>query len=443
MFNNLQNRFDKIIHTLKGYGKISDINIAKTLKEIRTALIEADVNLNIANNFIKKIKEKSLGTKVMSSINPNQLIIKIIHDELINLMGKKSCGIKLNKNINIILIVGLQGSGKTTFSAKIAKFLKNKNNKNPLLVSVDTYRPAAIEQLKLLGIQAHISVFNNKNNNQLNICQDALNYAILNHHDVIIIDTAGRLSVDKIMMEEIKNIHNIVQPSETLFIIDSMIGQDAVYTATTFYNTLKFDGMVLTKLDGDTKGGVALTISSIIPKPIKFISMGETLESIDIFYPERMADRILGMGDVVSLVEKAQEQFNEKQIKNIYNKITSNKFGFDDLLIHINKIKKMGSIKDLLSMIPGISKYVENISTKDDIFKITESVILSMTPYERKNPNIININRKKRISKGSGISLDKINKILKQYNKIKEMTKIIENFDQNNLIKNFFNKKKL
>lgn len=442
MFDNLQDRLNKAFHILKGHGKISEINIAETLKEVRKALINADVNFKIANNFINVVKEKSLGMNVISSINPSQLIIKVIHDELIKLMGNYSFNIDLSKKNNIILIIGLQGSGKTTFSAKIASFIKRKYEKEPLLVAADIYRPAAVDQLELLGNKINIPVFSIKNSkDSVYISEKSIEKANIENKNVIIIDTAGRLSIDKLMMNEISNIYNKINPTETLFVVDSMTGQDAINTAKNFYDIIKYDGIVLTKLDGDTKGGVALTISSIIPKPIKFVSFGEQIDSIEIFHPERMAKRILGMGDVVSLVERAQEQFDEKQLKNIYKKISKNKFGYDDLLTQINQIKKMGNIKELVAMIPGMYNISKNINDQnDDIFKNIESIIYSMTPYERKNPKILSNSRKLRISKGSGISIEKINKNIKQFSKIRDMMKLFQNSEEKNIFKNFFKK---
>lgn len=444
MFDSLHNRLNKAFHILKGHGKISEINIAETLKEVRRALIHADVNFKVANNFINVVKEKSLGKNVIHSINPNQLIIKIIHDELVNLMGRYSFDIDLNKKTNIILIIGLQGSGKTTFAAKIASFIRKKKEKESLLVAADIYRPAAIDQLILLGNKINIPVFNIKNsNNSIDISKKSLEYAKIENKNVIIIDTAGRLSIDKIMMNEIQNIYSEINPTETLFVVDSMTGQDAINTAKDFYNIIQYDGIVLTKMDGDTKGGVALTISSIIPKPIKFISFGEKIDSIEIFHPERMAKRILGMGDVVSLVERAQEQFDEKELKNIYKKISKNQFGYDDLLKQIHQIKKMGNIKDLVAMIPGMYNISKNISDQNnDIFNKIESIIHSMTPYERKNPKILSNSRKLRISKGSGISIEEINKNIKQFSKIRDMMKLFQNSEGKNFLKNFILNKK-
>lgn len=442
MFDNLQDRLNKAFHILKGHGKISEINVAETLKEVRRALINADVSFKIANNFINIVKEKSLGMNVISSINPSQLIIKVIHDELIKLMGNYSFDIDLSKKNNIILIIGLQGSGKTTFSAKIASFIKNKYKKEPLLVAADIYRPAAIDQLELLGNKINVPVFSIKNTkDSVYIAEKSIEKATIENKNVIIIDTAGRLSIDKIMMNEISNIYNRINPTETLFVVDSMTGQDAINTAKNFYDIIKYDGIVLTKLDGDTKGGVALTISSIIPKPIKFVSFGEKIDSIEIFHPERMVKRILGMGDVVSLVERAQEQFDEKQLKNIYNKISKNKFGYDDLLKQISQIKKMGNIKELVAMIPGMYNISKNINDQnDDVFKNIESIIHSMTPYERKNPKILSNSRKLRIAKGSGISVEEINKNIKQFSKIRDMMKLFQNSEEKNIFKNFFKK---
>lgn len=440
MFDNLQNRLNKAFHILKGHGKISEINIAESLKEVRRALIHADVNFKIANNFINIVKKQALGMNVISAIHPNQLIIKIIHDELVKLMGGDFIDIELNKEINIILIIGLQGSGKTTFAAKLASFIKKKKGKEPLLIAADIYRPAAIEQLELLGQQIDIPVFSIKNsNNILDIIKTAISQATKSNKKVIIIDTAGRLSIDQFMMNEIHNIYTEIHPTETLFIVDSMTGQDALNTAQNFYDKIQYDGIVLTKLDGDNKGGVALTIRSIIPKPIKFISYGEKIDSIEIFHPERMAKRILGMGDVVALVERAQEQFDETQLKKIYKKISKNQFGYDDLLKQIHQIKKMGNIKDLVAMIPGMYNISKNINHQNqDIFKNIEAIIYSMTPEERSNPKILSNSRKHRIAQGSGLSIEEINKNIKQFIKIKDMMKLIQNSEGKNILKNFF-----
>ena len=422
MFDNLQEQIDRAFHLLKGRGKITEINIAGTLKEIRRALLNADVNFTVVKEFINKIKEKALGQKVLTSLQPKQLMIKIVHDELVQLMGGQDIGIDFSKTPTIILIVGLQGSGKTTFSGKLAHFLARKWNKKPILVAADIYRPAAIEQLKVLGGKIQVPVFTlEENKNPVEITRKALEYARINLHDVMIIDTAGRLTVDEVMMKEIKAIHVHIHPNETLFVVDSMMGQDAVNTAKDFNEAINYQGVVLTKLDGDTRGGVALSIRNVVNKPIKFISNGEKLQEIDIFYPKRMADRILGMGDVVSFVEKAHEQFDKEQAKKLHKKIAKNDFNFDDFLKQIQKIKKMTNMKDLLGMIPGIGNISKNIDLKEDTFKQIEAIIYSMTLKERKHPKIIDMNRKNRIAKGSGTSIKEVGNVLKEFRKMSQL----------------------
>ncbi|WP_103326658.1 signal recognition particle protein [Bacteroidetes bacterium endosymbiont of Geopemphigus sp.] len=422
MFDNLQEQLDRAFHILKGRGKITEINIAETLKEVRRALLNADVNFKVAKEFTNKIKEKSLGQKVLTSLQPGQLIIKIVHDELVQLMGGQNVGIDFSKTPTVVLIAGLQGSGKTTFSGKLAHFLESKKHKKPLLVAADVYRPAAIEQLKVLGGQIQVPVFTlEESKNPLEITEKALDYGRVHFHDVVIVDTAGRLAVDEVMMKEIKAIHEQIHPDETLFVVDAMTGQDAVNTAKAFNESLNYQGIVLTKLDGDTRGGAALSIRSVVNKPIKFISNGEKLQAIDIFYPERMANRILGMGDVVSLVEKACEQFDEEQAKKLYKKIAKNNFSFDDFLKQIQQIKKMGNMKDLLGMIPGLGKMTKNIDLKEDTFKQTEAIIYSMTLKERKYPKIIDMGRKKRIAKGSGTSIKEVERLLKQFGQMSQL----------------------
>ncbi|XOD68529.1 MAG: signal recognition particle protein [Flavobacteriales bacterium AspAUS03] len=437
MFDNLQDKLDKALHILKGRGKITEINVAETLKEVRRALIDADVSFKTAKEFTNTVKEKALGQKVITAINPSQLMIKILHDELTTLMGGENIDIDLSADPTIILIAGLQGSGKTTFSAKLAQLLKNKRQKRPLLVAADIYRPAAIDQLKVLGAKIDVPVFAlEANQDPIDIAQKAIAQAKIQKNNTIIIDTAGRLAVDEAMMDEIKRIHRSTNPTETLFVVDAMTGQDAVNTAKSFHDVLHFDGVVLTKLDGDTRGGAALTIRSVVKKTIKFISTGENIEALDSFHPERMADRILGMGDVVSLVERAQEQFDKKETRQIYKKIAKSQFGFDDFLKQIQQIKKMGSMKDLLRMIPGMRKMIKNIDIEDDTFKQTEAIIYSMTPYERQNPKIIDINRRKRIAKGAGIPIEEVNRLLKQFSEMGKMMKRMQNHSGQQIMKN-------
>ena len=427
MFNNLSEKLDKALHTLKGHGKISEINVAETLKEVRRALLDADVNFKIAKEFTKTVQEKALGQNVLTTLNPGQLMVKLVKDELTELMGGENVGINLGGSPTVILMSGLQGSGKTTFSGKLANFLKNKKNKNVLLVGCDVYRPAAINQLQVVGEQIGVEVYAEvENKNPVEISKNAIAHAKANGKNVVIIDTAGRLAVDEAMMNEISDIHKAINPQETLFVVDSMTGQDAVNTAKAFNDILNFDGVVLTKLDGDTRGGAALSIKSVVDKPIKFIGTGEKMDAIDIFYPDRMADRILGMGDVISLVERAQEQYDEEEARKLQKKIAKNQFGFDDFLNQIQQIKKMGSMKDLMGMIPGAGKALKDVEIDDDAFKGIESIIHSMTPSERSEPATINSSRKKRIAKGSGTTIQEVNQLMKQFNQMSKMMKMMQ-----------------
>ncbi|MFK8295321.1 signal recognition particle protein [Capnocytophaga canimorsus] len=427
MFDNLSEKLDKALHVLKGHGQITEINVAETLKEVRRALLDADVNYKIAKDFTNKVKEKALGQNVLTNLHPGQLMIKIVKDELTELMGGDAAGVNLSGNPSIILMSGLQGSGKTTFSGKLANFLKNKKHKKPLLVACDVYRPAAIDQLHIVGEQIGIEVFSDKgNNNPVDIALKALQHAKYNGFNVMIVDTAGRLAVDQQMMDEISNIHKALNPQETLFVVDAMTGQDAVNTAKAFNDVLNFEGVILTKLDGDTRGGAAISIKSVVNKPIKFIGTGEKMDAIDVFYPERMADRILGMGDVISLVERAQEQFDEEQARKLQKKIAKNQFGFDDFLAQIQQIKKMGSMKDLLGMLPGVGKAVKDLDISDDAFKHIEAIIYSMTPSERSNPALIDASRKRRIAKGSGRDVQEVNQLLKQFSQMSKMMKMMQ-----------------
>jgi signal recognition particle subunit SRP54 len=427
MFNSLNEKLDKALHVLKGHGSITEVNVAETLKEVRRALLDADVNFKIAKEFTNRVKEKALGQNVLTTLQPGQLMVKIVKDELTQLMGSEAEGINLSGHPTVILMSGLQGSGKTTFSGKLANFLKRKKSKQPLLVACDVYRPAAIDQLHVVGEQIGVEVYSDKENQDpVSIAKAAIAQAKQNGNNVVIVDTAGRLAVDQAMMTEISNIHAAISPQETLFVVDSMTGQDAVNTAKAFNDILNFDGVVLTKLDGDTRGGAALSIKSVVDKPIKFIGTGEKMDAIDVFYPSRMADRILGMGDVVSLVERAQEQFDEKEARKLQKKIAKNQFGFDDFLSQIQQIKKMGSMKDLIGMIPGAGKMMKNMDIDDDAFKHIEAIIHSMTPKERSNPSIINASRKKRIGKGSGTSVQEVNQLLKQFNQMSKMMKMMQ-----------------
>jgi len=427
MFDNLSDKLDKALHVLKGHGSITEVNVAETLKEVRRALLDADVNFKIAKEFTKTVKEKAMGENVLTNLQPGQLMVKIVKDELTALMGGDAAGINLSASPSVILMSGLQGSGKTTFSGKLANYLKTKKTKNPLLVACDVYRPAAIDQLHVVGEQINVEVFSDRGNNDpVAIAKAGVAHAKANGFNVVIIDTAGRLAVDEAMMTEISNIHKVVQPQETLFVVDSMTGQDAVNTAKTFNDVLNFDGVILTKLDGDTRGGAAISIKSVVNKPIKFIGTGEKMEAIDVFYPSRMADRILGMGDVVSLVERAQEQFDEEEARKLQKKIAKNQFGFDDFLKQIQQVKKMGNMKDLMGMIPGAGKMMKDVDIDDDAFKGIEAIIHSMTPEERTNPSLLNASRKKRIGKGSGTSVQEVNQLLKQFNQMSKMMKMMQ-----------------
>ena len=427
MFGNLTEKLNSAFQVLKGHGKITEINVAETLKEVRRALLEADVNYKTAKEFTQNVKQKAIGQNVLKNLKPGQLLVKIVKDELSELMGGNVSGVNLSTSPTIVLMSGLQGSGKTTFSGKLANHLRKKKSKSPLLVGCDVYRPAAIEQLKIIGEQINVEVYSDPNEkNPVKIAKDSLDFAKKNGKNLVIIDTAGRLAIDDLMMNEIKNIHLAVEPSETLFVVDSMTGQDAVNTAKTFNEILDFDGVVLTKLDGDTRGGAALSIKSVVNKPIKFIGTGEKMDAIDVFYPERMADRILGMGDVVSLVEKAQDLYDEKQARILNKKIAKSQFGLDDFLDQIKKIKKMGNLKDMVNMIPGASKAVGDNDIDDDSFKHIEALILSMTPKERSNPKIIDVSRKKRISKGSGLNIQELNRLLKQFEQMSKMMKMMQ-----------------
>jgi signal recognition particle subunit SRP54 len=427
MFNNLSEKLDKALHVLKGQGSITEVNVAETLKEVRRALLDADVNFKIAKEFTNKVKQDALGQNVLTALQPGQLMVKLVKDELTQLMGGDTAGINLSGAPSVILMSGLQGSGKTTFSGKLANYLKTKKSKKPLLVACDVYRPAAIDQLHVVGDQIGIEVYSDRgNNNPVEIAQKAIAHAKQNGFNVVIVDTAGRLAVDEVMMVEIENIHKAIQPEETLFVVDSMTGQDAVNTAKTFNDRLNFDGVILTKLDGDTRGGAAISIKSIVNKPIKFIGTGEKMEAIDVFHPSRMAERILGMGDVVSLVERAQEQFDEVEARKLQKKIAKNQFGFDDFLKQIQQVKKMGNMKDLIGMIPGAGKAMKEVDIDDDAFKGIEAIIHSMTPEERSQPTLINASRKKRIGKGSGTSVQEVNQLMKQFEQMSKMMKMMQ-----------------
>ncbi|MGB2115972.1 MAG: signal recognition particle protein [Flavobacteriaceae bacterium] len=427
MFNNLSEKLDKALHVLKGHGSITEVNVAETLKEVRRALLDADVNFKIAKEFTNKVKQKALGQNVLTTLQPGQLMVKIVKDELTELMGGDAEGVNLSASPSVILMSGLQGSGKTTFSGKLANYLKNKKTKKPLLVACDVYRPAAIDQLHVVGDQIGVEVYSDRENNDpVAIAKAGVAHAKSSGCNVVIIDTAGRLAVDQEMMDEISNIHSAISPQETLFVVDAMTGQDAVNTAKSFNDVLNFDGVILTKLDGDTRGGAAISIKSVVHKPIKFIGTGEKMEAIDVFHPSRMADRILGMGDVVSLVERAQEQFDEEEARKLQKKIAKNQFGFDDFLKQIQQIKKMGNMKDLVGMIPGAGKMMKDVDIDDDAFKHIEAIIHSMTPKERANPATLNASRKKRIGKGSGTSVQQVNQLLKQFNQMSKMMKMMQ-----------------
>ncbi len=426
MFESLSERLESAFKQLKGEGRISEINVATTVKEIRRALVDADVNYKIAKEFTDKVKDKAMGEKVLTAISPGQLMVKIVKDELVELMGATESELDLKGNPTVILIAGLQGSGKTTFSGKLANFLKTKKGKKPLLVAADIYRPAAIDQLKVLGGQIGVEVYSEpENKNAVQIAENAVKEAKANGYNVVIVDTAGRLAVDEAMMTEVANVRNAVKPQEILFVVDSMTGQDAVNTAKAFNERLDFSGIVLTKLDGDTRGGAALTITYTVEKPIKFVSMGEKLDTLDVFYPERMAQRILGMGDITTLVERAQAQFNEEQAKKLEKKIRQNQFDFDDFKEQLQQIKKMGSIKDLLGMIPGVGKAVKDLDISDDSFKGIEAIINSMTPEERGNPDLIDGSRRKRIAKGAGKEIQDVNQFMKQFEQMRQMMKMM------------------
>ncbi len=428
MFENLSEKFDRAFKVLKGQGQITEINVAETLKEVRRALLDADVNFKTAKEFTTKVKEKAIGRNVLTTVSPGQLLTKICHEELVELMGGEHEDINFKGNPGIILMSGLQGSGKTTFSGKLANWLKNKQRKNPLLVACDVYRPAAIDQLHVLGEQLGVEVYSNREEkNPVKIAQAAIAHAKSNGFNVVIVDTAGRLAIDEKMMDEIAAVKQAINPTETLFVVDSMTGQDAVNTAKAFNDKINFDGVILTKLDGDTRGGAALTIKTVVNKPIKFVGTGEKMDALDIFYPSRMADRILGMGDVVSLVEKAQEQFDEKEAKKLQKKIAQNKFDLDDFYQQLQQIKKMGNVKDLMGMIPGMGKAMKNVDIDDDAFKGIEAIIQSMTPAERGEPTLINGSRKKRIAAGSGNKVEEVNKLLKQFNETKKMMHLMSN----------------
>lgn len=427
MFDNLSTKLDKAFQVLKGHGKITEINVAETLKEVRRALLDADVNFKIAKEFTTTVKEKALGQEVLTSLQPGQLMVKIVKDELTALMGSEAVGVNLDRKPSVILMSGLQGSGKTTFSGKLALHLQKKHKKKPLLVACDVYRPAAIDQLGVVAQQVGADLYEDREEkNPVKIAKAALEKAKQDKNDVVIIDTAGRLAIDAVLMDEIKAIHAAVDPDETLFVVDSMTGQDAVNTAKAFNDLLDFDGVILTKLDGDTRGGAALSIKSVVNKPIKFIGTGEKMEAIDVFYPERMADRILGMGDVVSLVERAQEQFDEEQARRINKKIAKNQFGYDDFLSQIQQVKKMGNMKDLMGMIPGVGKMTQGMDIDDSAFKGVEVIIGSMTPKERAQPQLMNHSRKLRIAKGSGTSVQEVNQLIKQFEQMSKMMKMMQ-----------------
>ncbi len=424
MFENLSERLERSFKLLKGQGKITEINVAETLKDVRRALLDADVNYKVAKQFTDTVKAKALGQNVINAIKPSELMVKIVHDELTSLMGGDTAPLNLSGNPTVILMSGLQGSGKTTMSGKLARKLKSEKSKRPLLVAGDVYRPAAIEQLKVLGEQIEVPVYTEEGNkNPVQIAENAISYAKANHYDLVIVDTAGRLAVDEAMMNEIAAIKKAIKPQETLFVVDSMTGQDAVNTAKEFNDRLDFDGVVLTKLDGDTRGGAALSIRTVVTKPIKFVGTGEKLDALDYFHPARMADRILGMGDIVSLVEKAQQQFDEKETRELQRKIAKNQFNFNDFLNQIQQIKKMGNLKDLASMIPGVGKAIKDIDIDDNAFKGIEAIIHSMTPQERANPEIINGSRRQRIARGSGTTIQEVNRLLKQFEETRKMMK--------------------
>jgi signal recognition particle subunit SRP54 len=428
MFENLTDKFERAFKVLKGHGQISEINVAETLKEVRRALLDADVNFKTAKDFTTIVKEKALGRDVLKSLSPGQLMIKICHEELVELMGGNESEINLKGNPGIVLMSGLQGSGKTTFSGKLANYLKTKKGKNVLLVACDVYRPAAIDQLHVLGEQLGVEVYSNKEEKDpVKIATNAIQHAKSKGFNVVVVDTAGRLAIDAQMMDEIARIKAAINPSETLFVVDAMTGQDAVLTAKAFNEKINFDGVVLTKLDGDTRGGAALSIKAVVEKPIKFVGTGEKMDALDVFYPQRMADRILGMGDVVSLVERAQEQYNEEEARKLQKRIQKDQFDFNDFLAQLQQIKKMGNVKDLMGMIPGMGKAMKDVEIEDDAFKHIEAIILSMTPKERANPGVINTQRKNRIAKGCGLDMQEVNKLMKQFEDTKKMMKMMSN----------------
>ena len=436
MFENLSERLERSFKLLKGQGKITEINVAETLKDVRRALLDADVNYSVAKQFTDTVKAKALGLNVITAVKPSELMVKIVHDELALLMGGDTADVNLSGNPAVILMSGLQGSGKTTFSGKLAKKYKSEKGKRPLLVACDVYRPAAIEQLKVLGEQISVPVYTEPDSkNPVEIAKNAIRHAKSMNYDLVIVDTAGRLAVDEQMMDEIEAIKKAINPQETLFVVDSMTGQDAVNTAKEFNDRLDFDGVVLTKLDGDTRGGAALSIRTVVKKPIKFVGTGEKLEALDQFHPARMADRILGMGDIVSLVERAQQQYDEEEARCLQKKIAKNQFDFDDFLAQIAQIKKMGNLKDLASMIPGVSKAIKDVDIDDNAFKGIEAIIYSMTPYERKNPDVINGSRRQRIAKGSGTSLQEVNRLLKQFEATRKMMKMATSMKTMNMMK--------
>ncbi|MDD6516811.1 MAG: signal recognition particle protein [Prevotella sp.] len=437
MFENLTDRLERSFKMLKGEGKITEINVAETLKDVRRALLDADVNYKVAKSFTDTVKQKALGMNVLTAVKPGQLMVKIVHDELAKLMGGEATELKLDGKPSIVLMSGLQGSGKTTFSGKLANMLKQKQHKHPLLVACDVYRPAAIDQLKVVGQGIDVPVYSEPDNKNVNeIADHAVQEAKAKGYDVVIIDTAGRLAVDEQMMNEISSLKEHIHPDEVLFVVDAMTGQDAVNTAKEFNDRLDFDGVVLTKLDGDTRGGAALSIRTVVTKPIKFIGTGEKMEAIDVFHPDRMADRILGMGDVVSLVERAQEQFDEEEAKRLQKKIQKNKFDFNDFLNQIEQIKKMGNLKELASMIPGVGKAIKDIDIDDNAFNGIEAIIRSMTPKERTNPEVLNQSRKMRIAKGSGTSIQEVNRLVKQFDQTRKMMKMVTGSGMRNMMRN-------
>ena len=436
MFENLSEKLEKAFSVLKGHGKISEINVAETLKEVRRALLDADVSFKIAKEFTNKVKDKAIGQDVLTTLNPGQLMVKLVKDELTELMGSQVQGINLEEKTSVILIAGLQGSGKTTFTGKLALFLKNKKSKKPLLVACDVYRPAAINQLEILAEQVGVEVFTNRESQDpVAIAKAAVAHAKQNGHNVVIVDTAGRLAIDEQMMNEISAVKTAVNPQETLFVVDSMTGQDAVNTAKSFNDRLDYDGVVLTKLDGDTRGGAALTIKSVVDKPIKFVGTGEKMDALDVFHPNRMADRILGMGDVVSLVEKAQEQFDAEKARRLQKRIAKNEFDFNDFIEQIGQVKKMGNVKDLMGMIPGMAKAMKGVEIEDDAFKHVEAMISSMTNEERSNPSILNGSRRQRVARGSGRPINEVNQLIKQFNDMGKLMKMMQGGGMKNMMK--------